>query len=93
MIREMTSEELEADCPIYIALKTKNITKTKLKLLDKYSRVEEDEEGYLRVYDNVNPEDVVVYLYDNEIIIEEIRTDKISLEEYYINLMNSKEGK
>ncbi len=93
MIREMTSEELEKDCPIYIALKTKNINKTKSKLVDKYSRVEEDEEGYLRVYDNVIPEDVVVYLYNNEIIVEEIRTDKISLEEYYINLMNSKEGK
>ena len=93
MIREMTSEELENDCPIYIALKTKNINKTKSKLVDKYSRVEEDEEGYLRVYDNVIPEDVVVYLYNNEIIVEEIRTDKISLEEYYINLMNSKGGK
>ncbi len=93
MIREMTSEELEQDCPIYIALKTKNIDKTKSKLVDKYSRVEEDEEGYLRVYDNVIPEDVVVYLYNNEIIVEEIRTDKISLEEYYINLMNSKGGK
>ena len=93
MIREMTSEELENDCPTYIALKAKNISKTKAKLLDKYSRVEEDEEGYLRVYDNVLPEDVVVYLYDNEIVIEEIRTDKISLEEYYINLMNSGEGK
>ena len=93
MIREMTSEELEQDCPIYIALKTKNINKTKSKLVDKYSRVEEDEEGYLRVYDNVIPEDVVVYLYNNEIIVEEIRTDKISLEEYYINLMNSKGGK
>ena len=93
MIREMTSEELENDCPIYIALKTKNINKSKSKLLDKYSRVEEDEEGYLRVYDDVAVEDVVVYLYDNGIIVEEIRTDKISLEEYYINLMNSKEGK
>ena len=93
MIREMTSEELENDCPIYIAVKTKNINKTKAKLLDKYLRVEEDEEGYLRVYDSVTPEDVVLYLYDNEIIIEEIRTDKISLEEYYINLMSSKESK
>ena len=37
MIREMTSEELEEDCPIYVALKTKNNNKTKSKLLDKYS--------------------------------------------------------
>ena len=57
-------------------------------LLQKYLRVEEDEEGYLRVYDLVKPEDIVTYLYNANIIINEIKTDKISLEEYYIDLMN-----
>lgn len=93
MIREMEAEELEANCPIYIALKTKEISKAKALLSCKYSRVEEDEQGYIRVYDDVAVEDVVLYLYNNEIIVNEIKTDKISLEEYYINLMNSKEGR
>lgn len=93
MIREMEAEELEANCPIYIALKTIEISKTKALLSCKYSRIEEDEQGYIRVYDNVAVEDVVLYLYNNGIIVNEIKTDKISLEEYYINLMNTKEGR
>ena len=93
MIREMEAEELEANCPIYIALKTIEISKTKALLSCKYSRIEEDEQGYIRVYDNVAVEDVVLYLYNNQIIVNEIKTDKISLEEYYINLMNTKEGR
>lgn len=92
MIKEMTAEELEKDCPIYIALQTKEMSKAKTLLGVKYSRVEEDEEGYLRVYDNVATEEVVTYLYENGVLINEIKTDKISLEEYYINLMNGKEG-
>lgn len=93
MIREMTSEELENNCPIYVALQTKDMNKTKMLLINKYSRVEEDEEGYLRVYDANTPEDIVTYLYENNILVNEIKTDKISLEEYYINLMSTKEGK
>lgn len=93
MIREMTSEELENDCPRYIALMTKEMQKTKSILVNKYSRVEEDEQGYLRVYDKTTPEEIVTYLYDNKVIVNEIKTDKISLEEYYINLMSTKEGK
>ncbi len=57
----------------------------------KYSRVEEDEAGYIRVYDAVTPEEIVAHLYENGILINEIKTDKISLEEYYIDLM--KEGR
>ena len=91
MICEMTAGELEDSCRTYIALKSANMSLTKGYLNKKYTRVEEDEAGYLRVYDDVECEDVVTYLYENGIIINEIKTDKISLEEYYIDLM--KEGK
>ena len=90
MIREMTAEELEASCRTYVALQTKEIEKTKILLERKYARVEEDEKGYLRVYDAKNPEEIVMFLYENGILINEIKTDKISLEEYYIDLMNDK---
>lgn len=33
----------------------------------------------------------MAYLYDNSILVSEIKTDKIGLEEYYIDLM--KEGR
>jgi len=94
MIIEMTAEELDRNCPRFVALLTKDLSSTK-KILEKaYKRVIEDTEtGLIRVYDNVKPEDIVDYLYKNDIVVTEIKTDKIGLEEYYINLMNEKGGK
>ncbi|MBQ4535891.1 MAG: ATP-binding cassette domain-containing protein [Clostridia bacterium] len=94
MIIEMTAEELEKSCPTFVALKTKDMAKTKELLLKKYSKVLEDEQKeYLRVYDAKSPEEIVLYLHKNNVIVNELKTDKIGLEEFYINLMNKKEGK
>lgn len=91
MIREMTAAELDADCRTYVALQAEEQSRAKLLLGTRFSRVEEDEAGFLRVYDLVTPEEVAVFLYENGILISEIKTDKIGLEEYYVDLM--KEGK
>ena len=91
MIREMTSEELEASCPTFISLQTKDMKTTKQLLENKYEKVVE-KDGFLRVYDKEKPEQIVLYLYKNNITVNEIKTDKISLEEYYINLMDKKEA-
>ena len=56
----------------------------------KYFRVEEDDFGYIRVYDSVQTEDIVTYLYEHNVLVSEIKIDKISLEEYYIDLMKEK---
>ena len=91
MIAEMTADELEADGRTYVAVKCKDINRSKEILACKYSRVEKDEAGYIRVYDAVAPEEIVLYLYESGILVKEVKTDKISLEEYYIDLM--KEGR
>jgi len=91
MIAEMTAEELEASCRTYVSIKTANISEAKAWLACKYSRVEEDERGCIRVYDAAEPEEIVDHLYSNGILISEIEKAKIGLEEYYIDLM--KEGK
>lgn len=91
MIAEMTADELEADCRTYVALQCKDINRSKEILACKYSRVEKDEAGYIRVYDAAAPEEIVLYLYESGILVNEVKTDKISLEEYYIDLM--KEGR
>lgn len=93
MIKEMTAAELDAGCRIYVALQTRDRNRTKALLACKYSRVEEDESGYIRVYDANAPEDIVTYLYENGILVNEIKTAKIGLEEYYIDLMNEKEAR
>ena len=88
MIAEMTAEELESNCPTYVALKVKDIAVAKAKLGEKFTRVEVDEEEYIRIYDAVSAEDVVEYLYNElHIAVTEIKTKKISLEEYYVDLM------
>jgi ABC-type multidrug transport system, ATPase component len=92
MIREMTAEELESGCRTYIAILTKDMTKTHALLNQRCSQVKEENQ-YIRVYDDVTAEEIVTYLYDNGILVSEIKTDKISLEEYYIDLMNEKEGR
>ena len=91
MMCEMTAEELDASCRTYVALRADEMIHTRRTLEAIYRRVEEDESGYLRVYDRTEPEEVVKYLYEKGIVVSEIRTDKIGLEEYYIDLM--KEGK
>ena len=94
MIAEMTAEELDNNCRTYVALKAKDINVVKVLLADKYTRVELDESEYVRIYDNVQSEDVVAYLYNEHgIAVTEIKTSKIGLEEYYIDLMNKGVGK
>lgn len=92
MIAEMTAEELNASCRNFVALQAKDMPLTKALLGRQYLRVEEDENGYLRVYDEVLPEQVAAYLYDCGVIVTEIKTAKIGLEEYYIDLMKGKEN-
>ena len=93
MIKEMTAEELEANCRTYIAIQTGNRGRTKQLLFSRYSRVEEDESGYLRIYDAGKPEEIVTFLYKNGITVSELKMSKIGLEEYYIDLMHEKEGR
>ena len=90
MIREMTAEELDASCRTFIALKAADMNKTKLLLGSRYSRVEETEDGYIRIYDLTEPEEVTEFLYKNGITVQEIGQSKIGLEEYYIDLMNER---
>lgn len=90
MIREMTAEELDASCRTFIALKAADMNKTKLLLGSRYSRVEETEDGYIRIYDLTEPDEVTEFLYKNGITVQEIGQSKIGLEEYYIDLMNER---
>ena len=88
MLCEMTAEELDYSCRTYTALKACDNRRAFQILSGRYDRVTEDESGYIRVYDNVSPEVIVQALYDNGVIVSEINTAKIGLEEYYIDLMN-----
>ncbi len=88
MIKEMTAEQLNNECRTFISLKAKDLTTTLAFLERKYTTVKTDEQGEnIRIYDRVKPEEVVTYLYEHNIKVTEISTEKVSLEEYYIDLM------
>jgi len=88
IIKEMTAYEFEKECRCYVQLKTCNLGLTKKILESKYNNVKVDENEYIRVYDLVSSVDVANNLYQNNIIVSELKTSKISLEEYYIDLMD-----
>lgn len=90
MIAEMTAEQLEKDCRTFISVGATQKDMAKALLCRKYLRVEVDENDFVRVYDPITPEQIVSYLYENGVTINEIKTDKIGLEEYYIDLMKGK---
>ena len=69
LLCEMTAEELENSCRTYIALQVKDRRRAKELLACKYSRVKEDEAGYIRVYDLTTSEEIVVYLHDYGITV------------------------
>lgn len=86
MVKEMTAKELEDSCRTYVALQTKDMHRTKALLSIEYSHVVE-ENDYIRIYDDKTPESIVTYLYENNILVSEIKTAKIGLEEYYSDIM------
>lgn len=90
MIKEMTAEELNAECRTFISLKTNSDKKAMTVLGQKYEQIK-NENGEIRIYDDVKPEEIVSFLYANGIVVSEIQSEKVSLEEYYIDLMSRKE--
>lgn len=94
MVVEMSAKDLDESCPTYVELKAKEMNKANALLNMKYSRVVQDEENKnIRVYDAQSPEEIVTYLYENDILVSQIKSAKISLEEYYINLMGERGGR
>ncbi len=88
LLKEMTAAELNANCPTYVAVRVDGTERVRTILERAFGRADIDEQtGEIRVY-NANAEDVSKYLFGNcGIAVSEIRTAKISLEEYYIDLM------
>ena len=93
MIMEMSAEEMDSRAQVFVSLKTKDMEGAKAVLASKFQDVRKEEE-YLRVYDVDDTESIVEHLLKNGHVVNEIKKNKIGLEEYYIELMsaNEKEG-
>lgn len=92
MIMELSAEEMDSRAQVFVSLKTKDMAGAKKLLKGNYETVRE-EDGYLRVYDVQDTASIVDFLMKNGHVISEIKKNKIGLEEYYIELMSTKEDK
>jgi len=92
MIQELTAKEMESRARVFVSFKVDEIAKAITLLKKKYKNVRQ-EENYVRVYDEEDVDGIVKHLIDNEIIPNEIKKNKVGLEEYYIELMSNKEVK
>ena len=90
MIQELTAKDMESRARVFVSIKTKDMNGAKKILKEKYGNVREEEE-YLRVYDVNDTEEIVDYLYKKGHVVNEIKKNRIGLEEYYIELMSKKE--
>ena len=91
MIMELTAEEMESRAQVFVLLKTADMQGAMAILCKRYGDVRE-EDGYLRIYDEGNVEDIVAYLMENGHTVSEIKKNKIGLEEYYVELMSKQGG-
>ena len=92
MIMEMSAAEMDARAQVFTTLRTEDLDAAYRLLKGKYADVRR-EDGYLRIYDVDNVEEIVSYLMENGHAVSEIRKNKIGLEEYYIELMSKQGGK
>ncbi len=90
MIMEMSAAELEGRARVFVSLKTEDMQGAFGLLRRKYSDVRA-EEGYIRIYDVNDTEEIVEYMLKNNHVVSKIKKNKIGLEEYYIELMSKKE--
>ena len=90
MIMELSAAEMEARARVFVSLKVKNADTAYAILRAKYGNVRR-EEGYIRVYDVADTEEIVDLLMKSGHPVSEIRKNKIGLEEYYVELMSKKE--
>ncbi len=90
MICEISAKDMESRCRVFTQLKTGNMNAAFALLKEKFGNVR-NEDGYIRVYDVNDTEEIVDCLMKNDIIVSEIKKNKIGLEEYYIELMSAKE--
>lgn len=90
MIMEMSAEEMDSRAQVFVSVKCDDTDRAFALLKEKYADVKL-EDGYIRAYDVLESEEIVALLLENNILISEIKKNKIGLEEYYIELMSKKE--
>ncbi len=91
MVQELSAAEMDSRSQVFVTLKCKDMAGAKQVLKKKFADVRTEGDA-LRVYDVEDTEEIVEYLLKNGHTVSQLVKNKIGLEEYYIELMNQKEG-
>ncbi len=87
IISTLSREELDGLCTTHITMETEQNDEA-LKVLAKSGICTlENNEGGIRIFDNVNTKDVAQLMYDHKILITHLAKHERTLEEYYIELL------
>lgn len=91
MIMELSSEEMDSRAQVFVSLKTRDMAGAKAVLDSAFTDVRYEGE-HIRVYDVDDTASIIDILMKNGHVVSEIKKNKIGLEEYYVELMSSKEA-
>lgn len=91
LIREMHGREMSEECRDFVFVKTANNMHAAHILSARYHETELKEDG-IRIYGEEVSSNVVSFLFENSIMVNEISFQKIGLEEYYLQLMSKNKG-
>ena len=91
MIQELSAAEMDSRSRVFVSIKTKDNEKT-LKVLQAKFKSVRLENDCVRVYDEEDIESIMKVLIEKDCVPNELKKNKVGLEEYYIELM-SKGGK
>ena len=91
MVQELSAQEMDSRARVFTSLKAADMRGAKALLETAFDDVRK-EEGYLRIYDVDETEQIVRLLLENGHAVQEIKKNKIGLEEYYVELMSKKEN-
>lgn len=92
MILEMSAKDMDNRSRVFTTIKTKDLENAYNVLKEKFENVKLKKD-YIKVYDVEEVEVIVEHLFKNNIVVSEVKKNKIGLEEYYIEVMSNKEGK
>ena len=91
MIMELSAQEMDCRAQVFVSLKTKDLQGANAALQEKFTDVRLDGDE-IRVYDVDDTAAIVDHLMKTGHVVNQIKKNKIGLEEYYIELMSAKEG-
>ena len=90
MVQELSADELEGRSKVYTDVKTSEL-ELSWQVLRKHFGNIRVENGFIRVFDVNNPEEIIQVLMKSGHTPAEVVKNRVGLEEYYIELMSRKE--